>query len=303
MAWINELFGTELSDGLALALLFVGLIIVLLLVFWLFRKVFGGPGARHSRSRQPRLSVTDVAAVDDKRRLILVRRDHVEHLVMIGGPSDIVVEQNIVRLAPVPAPMAVPAPATEPASAPAPSQSVAAANHASPATQPPVSQTTTQPVRTEPGNSSLFSAKPDQTPVQAAEKPAASPSLEGAALAGAGALAVSAKEFVASAADTAKQTASETSDTISTTSQTALKSLSDNLDISPASPATRPIQRQETDNADASLTDDLEAALAMDEPATASPAPEVTGDQKPKDESNKTEDEMQRLLKELAAGN
>ena len=197
MAWINELFGTQLSDGVALALLFVGLIVVLLLVFWLFRKIFGGAGARQSRSRQPRLSVTDVAAVDDKRRLILVRRDNVEHLVMIGGPSDIVVEQNIVRLAPVPAPMSVTAPtapAPQPVSAPTPAQPVAA-NIAAPATQPPVSPATTQPIKTEPGNSSLFSAKPDQTPVQSAEKPATSSSLEGVALAGAGAMAVSAKEL------------------------------------------------------------------------------------------------------------
>ena len=47
--------------------------------------------------RQPRLSIMEAATVDNKRRLVLVRRDHVEHLVMIGGPSDIVVEPNIIR--------------------------------------------------------------------------------------------------------------------------------------------------------------------------------------------------------------
>jgi hypothetical protein len=45
----------------------------------------------------PRLAVIDAAAVDGRRRLVLVRRDNVEHLLMIGGPSDIVVEPNIVR--------------------------------------------------------------------------------------------------------------------------------------------------------------------------------------------------------------
>jgi len=49
------------------------------------------------RGRQPRLAVTDLADVDGRRRLILVRRDNVEHLVMIGGPTDIVVESNIGR--------------------------------------------------------------------------------------------------------------------------------------------------------------------------------------------------------------
>ena len=48
----------------------------------------------------PRLAVIDAAAVDGRRRLVLVRRDNVEHLLMIGGPTDIVVEPNIVRATP-----------------------------------------------------------------------------------------------------------------------------------------------------------------------------------------------------------
>jgi flagellar protein FliO/FliZ len=44
--------------------------------------------------------VIDAAAVDGRRRLVLVRRDNVEHLLMIGGPSDTVVEPNIVRAMP-----------------------------------------------------------------------------------------------------------------------------------------------------------------------------------------------------------
>lgn len=48
----------------------------------------------------PRLAVIDAAAVDSRRRLVLIRRDNVEHLLMIGGPSDIVVEPNIVRASP-----------------------------------------------------------------------------------------------------------------------------------------------------------------------------------------------------------
>ncbi len=42
-----------------------------------------------------RLEVTDHASVDGRRRLILVRRDNVEHLIMIGGPVDVVVETGI----------------------------------------------------------------------------------------------------------------------------------------------------------------------------------------------------------------
>jgi len=56
-------------------------------------------GANTQRGRMPRLAVIDAAAVDGRRRLVLVRRDNVEHLLMIGGPTDIVVEPNIVRAA------------------------------------------------------------------------------------------------------------------------------------------------------------------------------------------------------------
>src|SRR5262249_58772051 len=63
-------------------------------------------------------AVIDQTMVDSRRRLVLIRRDNVEHLLIIGGPSDVVVEQNIVRVAtaqretgrPEPAPPGAPAP-------------------------------------------------------------------------------------------------------------------------------------------------------------------------------------------------
>jgi hypothetical protein len=47
------------------------------------------------RGRKARLAVMDAAPVDNHRRLVLVRRDDVEHLLMIGDAGDIVIEQNI----------------------------------------------------------------------------------------------------------------------------------------------------------------------------------------------------------------
>jgi hypothetical protein len=83
---------------------FLAFIVVLALIgltAWLVRR-FGGNrlGANANRGRMPRLAVIDAAAVDGRRRLVLVRRDNIEHLLMIGGPTDIVVEQNIVRAMP-----------------------------------------------------------------------------------------------------------------------------------------------------------------------------------------------------------
>jgi hypothetical protein len=65
------------------------------------------------RRQQPRIVVIDAAAGDGRRRLILIRRDNVEHLLMIGGPTDVVIEPNIVRA--VAAARETPAPARGPA--------------------------------------------------------------------------------------------------------------------------------------------------------------------------------------------
>ena len=56
------------------------------------------PAAAAGRARQPRLGIVDVYDLDRQRQLILLRRDNVEHLLLIGGPNDVVVENNIVRV-------------------------------------------------------------------------------------------------------------------------------------------------------------------------------------------------------------
>src|SRR5437762_8807169 len=90
---------------------FVAVLALIGVAAWLVRRFAGNRlGANPNRGRAPRLAVIDAAAVDSRRRLVLVRRDNVEHLLMIGGPGDIVVEQNIVRAVPVNAPRDVPAP-------------------------------------------------------------------------------------------------------------------------------------------------------------------------------------------------
>jgi flagellar protein FliO/FliZ len=66
-------------------------------IWWSVRRFGSGRLGANTRGRQPRLAVIDYASVDNRRRLILVRRDNIEHLLMIGGPTDIVVEPNIVR--------------------------------------------------------------------------------------------------------------------------------------------------------------------------------------------------------------
>jgi flagellar biogenesis protein FliO len=108
---MDSIVGTEGSLVVRFVVAFVIVLALIGITFWLIRR-FGGArvGSAAQRGRAPRLAVIDAAAVDGRRRLVLVRRDNVEHLLMIGGPSDIVVEQNIVRAVPVNAPRDVPAP-------------------------------------------------------------------------------------------------------------------------------------------------------------------------------------------------
>lgn len=96
------MFETLFGEGVPLPVRFlIAFLIVLGLIggtAWAVRR-FGGDrlGSSALRGRQPRLAVIDATAVDSRRRLVLIRRDNVEHLLMIGGPTDVVVEPNIVR--------------------------------------------------------------------------------------------------------------------------------------------------------------------------------------------------------------
>lgn len=99
MGFIDRIFGTELGLP-ARAIVALGLVLALImLTVWLMRR-FGQGGIASGaagRNRQQRLSVLDSAPVDARRRLVLIRRDNLEHLLLIGGPTDVVVEANIMR--------------------------------------------------------------------------------------------------------------------------------------------------------------------------------------------------------------
>jgi len=46
-----------------------------------------------------RNAVIESLPVEGKRKVILVRRDNIEHLVMVGGRNDLLIESNIMRRA------------------------------------------------------------------------------------------------------------------------------------------------------------------------------------------------------------
>lgn len=55
----------------------------------------GAVGSLFRQKPVRRLAISEQFNLDNRRRLILVRRDDVEHLIMTGGPVDLVVETGI----------------------------------------------------------------------------------------------------------------------------------------------------------------------------------------------------------------
>ena len=61
------------------------------------RALLGLGQAPQPAGRQRRLAVEEILPLDGKRRLLLIRRDGVEHLVLLDQSSEIVVERGISR--------------------------------------------------------------------------------------------------------------------------------------------------------------------------------------------------------------
>jgi len=97
MQWLNELPFADnrvLQIGFLAACGIAALIVLAIFYRLAFAHRLRVPGGR---TRQPRLGLVDAFSLDGQRQLVLVRRDNIEHLVMIGGPNDVLVESQINR--------------------------------------------------------------------------------------------------------------------------------------------------------------------------------------------------------------
>lgn len=95
---MENLLGVEIPPTVTFLIAFIVVLALIGLLAWVVRRFGAGRADAALRGRQPRLGVVEAAAVDTRRKLVILRRDNVEHLVMIGGPTDVVVESNIVRV-------------------------------------------------------------------------------------------------------------------------------------------------------------------------------------------------------------
>jgi flagellar protein FliO/FliZ len=93
-------------DGTSYIRFILALIIVLGMIFaltWVLKRFGIGQGQMGALGRKKRLRTIESATLDTRHRLVLVRRDNVEHLVVLSPTSATVIESGL------------PAPADEPA--------------------------------------------------------------------------------------------------------------------------------------------------------------------------------------------
>src|SRR5690349_22230715 len=84
----------DISVYIRFILALAGVLALIAIAAFILKRV-GWGGMRTPRSAQKRLGISAAIALDGRRRLVLVRRDDVEHLLLVGGPADLVVETGI----------------------------------------------------------------------------------------------------------------------------------------------------------------------------------------------------------------
>ncbi len=105
---------------------FLGLAIVLGLILglsYLLKRMGFGDGMRGPLGRKRRLATVEAAMLDSRHKVILLRRDDVEHLVLVGPNTSQIIETGI------------PAPPAPPASSADAPPSDATPNESGPATR------------------------------------------------------------------------------------------------------------------------------------------------------------------------
>ncbi|CAN7715930.1 hypothetical protein [Mesorhizobium sp. LjNodule214] len=100
LQWLDGVAGPGYVAAILWTFAALILLVVVLLIIKLVRSLTFGTFVAGGRNRKTRLAVMDATAVDSHRRLVLVRRDDIEHLLLIGGPTDVVVERDIRLAAP-----------------------------------------------------------------------------------------------------------------------------------------------------------------------------------------------------------
>ncbi len=88
----------DLPEIATFAAALLAVLALIMAIAWVLRRFFGGtqrPGQSPLRRRDRRLGVVEAAQVGPRHRLLLVRRDDREHLLLIGGTTELLIETDI----------------------------------------------------------------------------------------------------------------------------------------------------------------------------------------------------------------
>lgn len=94
MSFLSGLFGGDGNQLMTMLFALGAVLVLIILGVWLLKWILNMSG-NPVRGRNRRLAVVDTLAVDQKRQLVIIRRDNVEHLILVGGQQDLIVETGI----------------------------------------------------------------------------------------------------------------------------------------------------------------------------------------------------------------
>lgn len=88
--------GSELYIRSILALILI--LSIMGIISFLVRKFLLGQTAIGKKIGERRLSIEEVMPLDIKRKLVLIKRDDVEHLILLAPNSELLIESNIKKI-------------------------------------------------------------------------------------------------------------------------------------------------------------------------------------------------------------
>ncbi|WP_273724102.1 flagellar biosynthetic protein FliO [Bartonella sp. AU18XJBT] len=93
--WLSEQIGVSAAKIMISFLFFIITIVAITVIILFLRRLSTGRFSNNRKKSLSRLALCEVISIDRARRLVLVRCDNKEHLLLIGGLTDVVVESDI----------------------------------------------------------------------------------------------------------------------------------------------------------------------------------------------------------------
>ncbi|WP_175868253.1 flagellar biosynthetic protein FliO [Bartonella gabonensis] len=96
--WLSEQIGVSAANITIFFLFFIITITAFIIITLFSRRLNMGRFKTNRKKSLSRLTLCEAISIDRTRRLVLVRCDNKEHLLLIGGLTDVVVESNITSI-------------------------------------------------------------------------------------------------------------------------------------------------------------------------------------------------------------